>query len=190
MKRIFALIFASCLVFFGLLFPTGARADLRDKKTIMTTSSPFKIPNANVVLPAGTYVIKLLDVAGSRNIVQILNEREDKVYATVLAIPNYRLQPSDKTEFTFWERPQGEPMALRTWFYPGDTYGVEFLYPKKAAAEIARFSKQNVPTVYSDSQKPAELKKARIGATTPEGKETELAKDVYSEPASSQPENK
>jgi hypothetical protein len=182
MKRLSALFFASCLVFFGLLFPVDAKADVRDKKTIMTTNAPIKIPSANLVLPAGKYVIKLLDVAGTRSIAQIFNDREDKVFATVLAIPNYRMKPAEKTEFTFWETPSGEPVALRSWFYPGDTYGLEFMYPRKAAADIARRSKHNIPTVYSESQKPADLKDARIGATTPEGKEAELSKEEYSAP--------
>ncbi len=184
MKRAHALICASCLVFLGLYFAATARADAFDKKTIMTINAPVKIPGANVVLPAGTYVIKLLDSQSDRNIVQIMNDRENKVYATVLAIPNYRLQPSDKSEFTFWETPAGQPVALRSWFYPGDTYGVEFVYPKKAATEIARTTNQNVPTVYSESQKPGDLKTARIGATTPQGTETELSKEVYSAPGS------
>ena len=106
-------------------------------------------------------------------------------FATVLAIPNYRMEPSDKTAFTFWETSSGEPLALRSWFYPGDTYGVEFAYPRKAATEIARQSKHNIPTVYSESQKPSDLKEARIGATTPEGKQVELPEEDYSAPKQS-----
>lgn len=181
MKRLFALSSGFCLVFFGLLFPAGASADVRDKKTVMTINAPVKIPGANVVLPAGTYVLKLLDVANARNIIQVFNDKEDKVYATVLAIPNYRLKATDKHEFDFWETPSGQPTALRSWFYPGDTYGVEFAYPRKTATEIAHSSNQIVPTVYSDSDKPSDLTTARIGATTPQGAEAELPKDVYSE---------
>lgn len=182
MKRVFALCCASFLVFLGL-FAGSARADVSRKTTTMTINVPMKIPSANVVLPAGTYVIKLLDVAGSRNIVRVLNDREDKVFATVVAIPNYRLKPGDKNEFTFWETPAGEVVALRSWFYPGDNYGVEFAYPRAAAREIARATRQNILTVHTDSEEPAELMTAHVGATTPEGGEEELAKEAYSEPA-------
>ena len=187
MKRLFALSCGFCLVFFGLLFPAGANADVRDKKTVMTINEPVKIPGANVVLPAGTYVLKVLQTANTRNIIQVFNDKENKVYATVLAIPNYRLKATDNHEFAFWETPAGQATALRSWFYPGDTYGVEFAYPKKAATEIAHSSNQNVPTVYSDSDKPSDLTKARIGATTPQGAEAELAKDVYSEAGGTTP---
>jgi hypothetical protein len=181
-KRAYCLAWACGLTLLGLI-PPAAMADVSNKKTIMTTNVPVKIPSANVVLPAGTYVIKLLDSTSNRNIVQIFNDREDKLYATVLAIPNYRLQPSEKTQFTFWETPSGQPIALRSWFYPGDTSGVEFVYPRKMAARIARSTKQNVPTIYSESQKPEDLKKARVGVTTPEGKEAELPKETYEAPA-------
>ena len=182
MNRRKMLILASCLVSGGLLMPVAAKADVQDKKTTLTTNVPIKIPNTNVVLTPGKYVIKLLEAAGTRNIVQVFNEAENKLYTTALAIPNYRLTPSNKTIFTYWETPSNEPIALRSWFYPGDTYGVEFAYSRKAANEIAQRSKHTVPTVYSDSQKPSELKTARIGGTTSEGKEAELSKDEYSVP--------
>ena len=46
----------------------------------------------------------------------IHSKDEKTVYATILAIPNYRLTPTDKTVITFRERPAGEPEALRAWF--------------------------------------------------------------------------
>ena len=63
---------------------------------------------------------------------------EKTVYATILAIPNYRLKATDKTVITFRERPAGEPEALRAWFYPGMNWGEEFVYPKARAIELAK----------------------------------------------------
>ena len=40
--------------------------------------------------------MKLADSQSNRHIVQIFNEREDQLQTTVLAIPNYRLQPTGK----------------------------------------------------------------------------------------------
>ncbi len=63
------------------------------------------------MLPAGTYVFKILDSKSDRHIVQIFSQDELTVYATILAIPNYRLKATDKTVMTFRERPAGEPEA-------------------------------------------------------------------------------
>ena len=129
------------------------------------------------VLPAGKYVMKVLDSGAGRNIVVIYNEDETKLLTTVLAIPNYRLEPSDKSEFQFWETPSGEPVALRSWFYPGEAYGFEFAYPRKSAAQVAKSSHKNIPTVYANTEDAKTLKDARVGATTPQGTEAQLSGD-------------
>jgi len=134
------------------------------KKTVMTVSEPFQVPNQ--VLPPGTYVIKLLDSPSDRHIVQIFNKDENHLFTTILAIPNYRIQPTGKTVFTFWETPPGQPKALRAWFYPGDNFGQEFAYPKSAAVQIAAVAHQPVPT--TEATQAAELPKAEVTQTQPE----------------------
>jgi len=88
----------------------------------------------------------LLDSLSNRNIVQIFNKDESHLYATILAIPNLRLKATDKTVMTFGERPAGDPQAIRAWFYPGDNWGQEFVYPKRKAIELAKIAK--VPVLY------------------------------------------
>lgn len=136
----------SCLAVFALVFPHRATADEWNKKTVVTFSLPVEIPGAGAqVLPAGTYVFKLLDSLSDRHIVQIFNEREDHIYATILAIPNYRLKSTDKTVITFREQTAGQPEAIRAWFYPGRNWGEEFVYPKQRAIELARIT--NLPVL-------------------------------------------
>src|SRR4029434_4714909 len=116
-----------------------------NKRTMVTFSAPVEIPGVGAqVLPAGTYVFRLLDSLSDRHIVQIFNKNESHVYATILAIPNYRLRATDKTVMTFAERAVGEPQAIRAWFYPGDNSGQEFVYPKKRAVELAKITHQPV----------------------------------------------
>ena len=135
-----------CLALVALALPVGAKADEWNKKTIVTFSAPVEIPGVGAqVLPAGTYVFKLLNSQSNRNIVQIFNERQDHVFSTILAIPNFRLQATDKTVMTFRERASGEPEAIRAWFYPGNRWGQEFVYPKARAIEIAKLT--NTPVL-------------------------------------------
>jgi hypothetical protein len=158
----------------GVALAPSARADEWNKKTVMTVSEPFQVPNK--VLPAGTYVIKLLDSPSDRHIVQIFNADETQLQTTILAIPNYRIQPSGKTVFSFWETPPGQPKALRAWFYPGDNFGQEFAYPKSAAAQIAAVSHQPVPT--TEATQPAELPKAEVTQTQPEPQQVQEAQNT------------
>src|SRR5258708_24527717 len=98
---------------------------------------PGNGPIATHSAPTGTYVFKLADSLSDRHIVQIFNADETQIIATILAIPNYRLKPTGKSDFRFWETPAGNPRAMRAWFYPGDNFGQEFAYPKMTSIEIA-----------------------------------------------------
>ena len=141
-----ALIFCASLVALGL--PLGAEAQTWNKRTIMKFSQTVEIPGVGQkFLPAGTYVFKLVDSLSNRDIVQISNEDETHVFATILAIPNYRLQATDETVITFRERPAGQPEAIRAWFYPGANWGQEFVYPKTRAIELAKVTQQPIPYV-------------------------------------------
>ena len=161
MKRL--VLFVASVGLLGIAFAPRARADEWNKMTILTVNEPIQVPNT--VLPPGRYVMKLLDSPSNRDIVQIFKGDQTHLITTILAIPNYRLEPTGKTVFTFWETPPGQPKALRAWFYPGDNYGQEFAYPKSAAAQIASVSHAPVPT--TEAQKPQELQSAPVTTTAP-----------------------
>jgi hypothetical protein len=184
----------------GALLVPSARADDWNRKSVITFSSPVEIPGVHLkgwgVLPAGTYVFKILDSQSDRHIVQIFSQDEKTVYATILAIPNYRLRATDKTVITFRERPAGQPEALRAWFYPGRNWGEEFVYPKAKAVALAKTT--NLPVLFTPAEMPqevsgpvksadepvvAELKRAPIMAIQPTGEEVQLAQVVTPPPA-------
>jgi hypothetical protein len=146
-----------------LLFSSEAGAQSYNKKTMVTFSAPVEIPGVNAqVLPAGTYVFRLLDSLSDRHIVPVLNKDENHIYATILAIPNYRLRATDKTVMTFAERRAGERQAIRAWFYPGDNSGQEFVYPKSKAVQLAKITNQ--PVLYIPDEVAANI---IVPATTP-----------------------
>ena len=59
---------------------------------------------------------------------QVWDADETQIITTVVAVPAERTKPADDPIFEFDERPADQPVALRTWFYPGDTIGQEFTY--------------------------------------------------------------
>jgi hypothetical protein len=175
-----------CLTVFCLLIVSTATADDWNRKTVVTFSSPFEVPGVGQHnLPAGTYVFKILDSLSDRHIVQIFNQNETQVLTTILAIPNYRLKPTDKTVITFRERPAGEPEALRAWFYPGREWGEEFVYEKPRAIELAK--ETNTPVLATRTELAAApietLKTAPVEAVAPTGDAVELAQVVEVPPA-------
>jgi LPXTG-motif cell wall-anchored protein len=184
----------------GVVLSPVAKADEWNRKTVMTFSAPVEIPGVHLkgwgILPAGTYVFKILDSATDRHIVQIFNKDQTVVYATILAIPNYRLQATGKTVVTFRERPAGQPEALRAWFYPGNNTGEEFVYPRAKAMELAKtantavlFTAVEIPVEVAEPIKTADhpvvvqLKQAPVMAIQPTGEEVEVAQVVTPPPA-------
>ena len=146
----------------GTLLVPKAHADAWDKKTIVTVNEP--VIAGNKVLQPGIYVWKLLDSQSNRHIVQIFDRDQRHVESTILAIPNYRLHPTGKSQFAFWETPAGVPKAVRAWFYPGDNFGQEFAYPKKLVAQLASAAPVSVPMNYKE----AELASAPASTVLPE----------------------
>ena len=188
-----------CLALMGAVSP-AAKAGEWNRKTVLTFSGPVAVPDLHLkgwgVLPAGTYVFKIMDSQVNRHIVQIFNHDETQIYATVLTIPNYRLKPTDRTAVTFRERPAGEPPALRAWFYPGRNYGEEFVYSRTQAMELAKSTNTTVLSTKSELPEDvaketlvmseleiAQLKVAPIEVTQPTGEWAEIATAVTLPPA-------
>ena len=132
----------------GSSFVPKVKADTWNKMSIVTVNEP--VIAGNKVLDPGTYVWKLMDSQSNRHIVQIFDKDQQHLETTVLAIPNYRLQPAGNSQFAFWETPAGVPKAVRAWFYPGDNFGQEFAYPKKLVAQLASAVPTPIPMNYRE----------------------------------------
>jgi hypothetical protein len=200
MKLLKAATTVCCMTLLGAALAPGARADDWNKRTMVTFSGPVEIPGVHLrgwgVLPAGTYLFKVLDSQTDRHIVQIFSSDEKTCYATILAIPNYRLKTTDKTAITFRERPAGEPEALRAWFYPGKNWGEEFVYPRSKAITLAKevdtpvlFTAVDIPLeveepiMTADAPLVVQMKQAPVMAIQPTGDEVQLAEVVTPPPA-------
>lgn len=171
-KTIFAIV---TLVLFVIVLVSLARADQWNKKSVITFNKPVEV--AGTVLPAGTYVFKLYDSSSYRHIVQIWNEDSTNLITTIIAIPNYRLEPTGELVLKFHETPAGSPEALRAWFYPGDKFGQEFVYPERRAMQLAETSKEIVPAEKQELTA-SNLQTVPLVAVTPEKKEEPLTEAI------------
>jgi len=126
------------------------------------------------VLPAGTYVFRILDVVGSRNVMQVTSQDETKVFATLIAIPDYRLKMAEKPVIEYKEAPAGKPSAMRAWFFGQDNGGLEFVYPKRRAVELAQATHEYVPAETAEVPF-THLRDVPLVAITPECKEEPMA---------------
>jgi len=165
-----------CLLAIAALFgATNANADPWNKATKITFPEPVEV--SGTVLQSGTYWFQLMGSPADRHIVQIWNADRSRLITTTLAIPNYRLQPTGATVVKFAERPSGSPEAVKAWFYPGDNFGQEFVYPKARATEIAQNVNEPVLAVRDEAPAPV-LEQTPVKAVEPSGEEVEIAEVV------------
>jgi hypothetical protein len=148
--------FLTGFVIFGLALVPRVRADVSNQKTIFTFNQPVEIPGK--VIGPGTYVFRVLDIPGERDIVQVMDEDESHVIATFITVGEYASQPYDKPYVGFEETPNGSPEALRVWFYPGEPLGHEFVYPRSRASELAKANKK--PALAMPNEMTTDISKA------------------------------
>ena len=113
-----------------------ARANEADQATKVTFNQAIELPGQ--VLPAGTYWFVLPDSHNQENQVRIFNSDRTTLITTLLTIDAARRQTVGTTAFTFVKRGDGQPRTLLTWFYPDQTTGHQFVYPKQTRQELAK----------------------------------------------------
>ena len=170
----------------GLGFTGGfgfvpAHADEWNKKTTLTVNNRIQV--TDTVLDPGKYVLMLADSNSDRHIVRIYNENQTRLIDTVMAIPNYRLQPTGKSSFAFWETPPGTAPALRAWFYPGDNFGQEFRYPKHPLALEASAATPAPPVARTEPAPPP----PQVTPPTPEANNEPAPEETQPEIAQNTP---
>ena len=113
-----------------------------NKKSTLSTDKQVEFPG--IILEPGIYIIRLKDGGERRSIVEIRNRDESQILATVVAVPDHQQRPDDNSEFLYFNQARGKPQPIRTWFYSGDLIGLEFVYPKTRAKDIAKESDGHV----------------------------------------------
>jgi hypothetical protein len=180
-KRLIVM-FSLALLFAGA-FSGVARADEWNHATKLTFNQPVEVPGQ--VLPAGTYWFTLADSLSNRHIVQIWNGDRTQLLNTILAIPDYRMQPEDKTMVHFAERPSDSPQAIRSWFYPGALYGETFVYPRTKTVQLAQ---NNPPAVEPGSTAAPQVRPAPTMVVKMRTQKVVVAKVVPVEEVASLPQ--
>lgn len=148
----------------------------RNQDTYFTFSQAVELPNTT--LPAGTYLFKLLDSPSNRHVVRVFSEDQQKLFATVLAIPAYTLdRPAAEPEIRFMEAPASAPNAIKTWFYPGRTVGHEFIYPRSRARELAKATGDDVLTTKTERDVSKDVADDDLSRMDPQGRDVEASRE-------------
>lgn len=141
-----------------------------DSRTEFTFNTPVELPGTTV--PPGTYVFRFADATTSRQVMQVLDKASMKPYGMFLTISAQRLKPSDDAELRFLETSAGKPAAVKTWWYPGNSIGREFIYPKEQARRLAMATHTTVLTTKQEAVPAEQMPTAELAYVSPSGQET------------------
>lgn len=168
-----AVIVTGCLLLaLILLAPPATHGDEWNLATRFKVNTQFEVPNI-ILQPNTTYVIRLHDSPAERNIVQIYNQDQTKMLTMFMAISDERMEATDKTRFTFTETQPGYPLPIKEWFYPGRLRGLEFVYPKEQAMQIAQHARE--PILAAESGNLHKLDGISVEAIEPLATETPVS---------------
>src|SRR5687768_14022609 len=166
--------------------PTFAQGQPLDSRTEFTFNQPVELPG--VTLPAGTYIFRFVDGTTGRKVMQVqAKDASSKNYGMFLTINAQRPRPSDDAELRFLETPAGQPAAVKTWWYPGNTIGREFIYPKSQARRLAQATNTAVLTTQAENVTNEQMQTAELAMVSPSGQETPLTDDQLVEAAANTP---
>ncbi len=169
--RVFGL--ACAVTVFGCLMAAPVSAQPLDKRTLFTFSGPVTLPG--VTLPAGQYLFRLADPNSSSKVVQVLNADGTKPYGLFFTISAERLEPASSPEVRFMETASGTPAAIRTWWYPGERRGYEFIFPKEQARRLAMGASQPVLTTDAQTTTTEQTNTAELSRVGSSGQETDVS---------------
>ena len=119
----------------ALTLSSAAGADESNKLTYLTFSKPVQLPGK--MLPAGRYRFELADTQESRRVIKVQSEDGKKQLAMLLSIPNQLRDIPKDPVVMFSETAVGQPDAVKSYNYPGERIGYEFIYSRAEAMIIA-----------------------------------------------------
>jgi hypothetical protein len=174
MQRV-TLMAASVLAAAAMVAGTQAGAQQIDTndRTFMTFSSRVELPG--VTLEPGEYEFRLAE-SPSRNVVQVFRRDGKEPMGQWTFVQARRPRASDETVVMFRETKEGVTPAIQYWYFPAETIGKEFVYPKEQAEQIAARTGQVVQSVDGEVAPAARADAAEAGAA----QEARASQDVPS----------
>jgi cobalamin biosynthesis Mg chelatase CobN len=167
---------ACAVALFAGMSVTTAFAQTPDKRTLFTFSGPVTMPG--VTLPAGQYLFRLADPSTSAKVVHVLSADGTKPYGMFFSYPAERFEASSKPEVRFMETATGMPAAIKTWWYPGERTGFEFIYPKDQARKLAQGASLPVLTTQTQTTTTEQTNTPDLARVSSTGPDTNVSADT------------
>ena len=150
----------------GIAYAAVSAQGFYDYRTYFTVNRAVELPGGRTLQP-GKYVFRQVNSSADRHIVQVLDEDEVKVFATILAV-----EPRDEA-LIFADAPASAPRPIRYWYHSRRAVGplgYEFVYPKEQATRIANVTNQRVLMTDTNVTDGYAMIRAQVRTVDPNGR--------------------
>ena len=106
---------------------------------------------------------------------QPLDKRTLFTFSLFFTLPAERFEPASNPEVRFMETASGTPAAVRSWWYPGERTGYEFIFPKDQARRLAMGASQPVLTTQGHTTTTEQTNTADLSRMASGGQETQMS---------------
>ena len=166
-KKLITTAFAAAIVTTMSAAPADAQGNF-NRRTEFTFNQAVEVPGAT--LPPGTYIFRIMQSESTRHVMEITaKDSTNKNYGHFITVSVERPKPAEKAELRFLETPAGQPAGVRTWWYPGERTGREFVYPRAQATKLAKATNQDVLTTQAADNGNAQKSDADLAYVSPSG---------------------
>ena len=183
-KRVITTAFAAAIL--TTISAAQTAAQTPNYRTEFTFNQSVEVPGAT--LPPGTYTFRIMRSESTRHVMEVTaKDSTNKNYGHFITISAERPKPSQEAELRFLETPAGQPTAVKTWWYPGERTGREFIYPREQARRLAQKTNQPVLTTRDESASSAQSSSADLAYVSPSGEVTNLTDEQLVSAAANTP---
>lgn len=151
----------------GVVSASPARAQTEPQHMTLILTETLEV--GTVTLQPGTYLVRVVTIDSSRDMLQVTDPERMKVFATVLSRPHPILSTDiiPENRYVTWTTREGQPQTLRTWYPRDRSTGHDIIYPKARALELAAAARETVIAI-PDEVKETEYRTAPLLVVTPD----------------------
>ena len=163
--KTFAFVPAAVITFSALILMTGVVGGSSIQRTKITFHESVHVPGAT--LSPGTYYFSTPSPI-ARTIVRV-DDENNRLVTQFIGFSD-TTQKSQHTVIIFGDHECG-PKAIKSWFYPGSSIGIRFVYPENEAAAIAAACNEPVPETHGRPVDTSQLQGSTVYLMTPQKQE-------------------
>lgn len=156
------------IIFFGILQYWSPKSEILADTKIKFPGIKIEKGKTIVLVLKYEFEVNQYESQKNRLLVEVFNEAQTKKLTSLLVFSDYRSEDRNGV-LVFYKTRKIKHRVVKSWWYPGNLWGYQFVYSKKRAKEIVKETGEYVLALDGD-----DFEKSKIVAILPNGAELQL----------------